>query len=1100
VGAGIKGFGLRAVPDVLPPGNDRYIRGKKLNYVHINEAPDPKNADLALYGLECYEQFTRTSTNAELKVNSPWYLLGIDALDAASHVLEHFNYTRNSQLASPEQLAELRAEARTVSSLISKSPAIHDSYFVGDRPATSDELSRTMDDHSNIFRCAVDYGCFWQERPEDTIALYRELMSSSVFAYLHQYLWRRPMERPRLVAWNDADQRNIPAVWGQFIRELENSSNVSLQLEAKAFAVADAPTDKQQAVAFTNFFDSLIAAGPTLVTNPVEVMYLEWRTGSLVPGDGPVTEIRESLRQLYRSKYQPKLGALDGEYWHHTLPSLKFAPVFGQQKAFLKDNIPFDPAEFNKLFVMRDYSPAQALEILPLIASYRSNLIAKNPNPTGAALGNLMIAKSLLGFLERQVNDVLKANPGPTVTSQAQKPAQSPKPAAVTHAATNAAPIITNVLTVDRFSPIPLQGLTTNKMGNIAILAHHLVENKLLLDCKYDSPIVTFDTNGHWNVRYATFPCLAVLDLNSMQWKVVACPETRDMAGSGYYHCSTLWRDALYTSRGNHIQKYDFETTAWKTLEVSDGGNAELFNVNDHLYGANDISVYEILDGGERTRLLASNRRNPPMSALDSEVLGTPTLFEGAGHSLRLATSTGIFSWTGADWRKDIADLHLAGLPSITTGGLLWIDMSQANGERLLRLGAESNALEFCLEDKHIARRPLPRPQPGENDSNHPKPKWTLPPKLFLGAMAQSWDQSILYLLADHAGKENIVDEKHNVIVGSKVVEQDGCHAELLSYSADMSLPQEVYLRFRSDDGAPPVSGYRAGGTSLFGMSSSSSAWMLFTGDYAVFGIENPMSMYMGRGGNLRTNGLQQGVWLLPVSTLNAAIAARKQEQTAEAKRAEADHTAAQSRILATYDLNHNGVIDQEEKENAMDDPDFIESELNIIDANHDGWLDLDELAYFDANHNKILDPKEQAGLEIAQHLMAQRLFKEFDANGDGVLSQQEFIIMVQDRARASGRMDGGLSWFMSADTNHDGVIDPDEFERFFKDRTSEALHRRTGMNTEGDDKARFKSALESYWQNPHGMVRQPGPRRFPPFGPGPRTNPPPNAVPGPTP
>ncbi len=75
--------------------------------------------------------------------------------------------------------------------------------------------------------------------------------------------------------------------------------------------------------------------------------------------------------------------------------------------------------------------------------------------------------------------------------------------------------------------------------------------------------------------------------------------------------------------------------------------------------------------------------------------------------------------------------------------------------------------------------------------------------------------------------------------------------------------------------------------------------------------------------------------------------------------------------LLTKYDHNHNGVIDLPEREEALDDPDFIEAELDMIDTNHNGRLDAPELAYFDANQNKILDPKEQAGIDIAQRLLA---------------------------------------------------------------------------------------------------------------------------------
>ena len=80
----------------------------------------------------------------------------------------------------------------------------------------------------------------------------------------------------------------------------------------------------------------------------------------------------------------------------------------------------------------------------------------------------------------------------------------------------------------------------------------------------------------------------------------------------------------------------------------------------------------------------------------------------------------------------------------------------------------------------------------------------------------------------------------------------------------------------------------------------------------------------------------------------------------------------------------------------------------------------------------KFWKPKEQAGIEIAQHLLAARLLKKFDVNGDGCLDRQKFNELVQSGPNASARPMSGFS-FQSADANHDGKIDLAELEVFLK-------------------------------------------------------------------
>ncbi|HEX9046453.1 MAG TPA: hypothetical protein VF988_05450, partial [Verrucomicrobiae bacterium] len=242
------------IPMLVPTNMAVFVNGRSANVVHINEPPNARNADLASQALASYLEFCRTSAAAGTNLfssRSEWYALGIDILGTASQVLQHFQYALAGGEPVPEKLAELRAEARMVAKSLYEVPSIHDSYFVGNRIATRDELYNSIEDRPNIFSCMLTWGCFWQERPDDTLGLYHQLLESPVFCYIHNDLWQH--SNPRLIGWNQKDRQRIPDLWADFVRQLNLSTNLLWRLEAKALTLADIHDGRQLGLAFTNF-------------------------------------------------------------------------------------------------------------------------------------------------------------------------------------------------------------------------------------------------------------------------------------------------------------------------------------------------------------------------------------------------------------------------------------------------------------------------------------------------------------------------------------------------------------------------------------------------------------------------------------------------------------------------------------------------------------------------------------------------------------------------------------------------------------------------------------------------------------------------------
>jgi hypothetical protein len=518
----------------------------------------------------------------------------------------------------------------------------------------------------------------------------------------------------------------------------------------------------------------------------------------------------------------------------------------------------------------------------------------------------------------------------------------------------NAPAIVTNVVVVDKFFAIPAETLihldSSERIEYLqaTITAHHWFEGRLLLDYEYYAGIQWLDEKGKvMGGRNAGGPAIAILDPTTAHWEVINHPKAEIQTKNNFYHRTAIWRSELFTCDGGQIQRYDLRNQQWQVLAVSDGNNYELFVVDGHLYAAGRDLIFEILEGGKSTRILASARRNPPASILDREDLGTPTLFEGPNHALRVCTANKIFTWTGNDWHEDSAAPPASSPPETIPDGLLfryadfgWPDRISG----LSYLATETNTPELCLWQK-ISSPNNTTPsgyRPGAKATPPPEPLWKMPPVLFLALLPAAACQSGLYLLMNHSEIQESANDQHEV-VQEKVVAKDGYNAALLCFSRGLPLPQKLFLKFDAPDGCPPAAGINP--NSNGGFPALPPAWMLATTNILFLGLENPRNSIPAFNQADRIGiGYKTGVWLLPVSQIEPEITTQKQTLLASLAKEKADAFAAaeqqrkeieqfQKKFLAKYDRNHDGVLDSGEKERAMADPNYVKFMANVIRA-----------------------------------------------------------------------------------------------------------------------------------------------------------------------
>jgi hypothetical protein len=1040
-----------------------------VDYAFATGLPVPRNIERAQRTLELYLEYCRTAPDGQPQVltrgpgwndwhNSDWYRLGIDALVAASRVLQNFYFAPPAEAAVAAELADLRALARQVAGTISESPTVRDTFYVGGRIANHDELNHTMSVSPTIFSCMTEWGCFWQERPEEALALYRKLLTGPVFGYIHKGFWNRGVLHPRLVAWNQNDRARLPMLWDGFMRELNDSTNVLWRMEAKALARADALDGASAEQARQEWWSLVRSNRAELVANNVELFYQGWGFEA-----------------------NAETEAMNREYWNKTIPAVKATAAFEEQKKFLREYQPYDFMQFTKIFREKSYSQPQALELLPLIDAYKSNLLAQIQGAERSQKSRLENnARSVDTFLRRHVEAIAHPQIQPQPQS-ATRPVTQPtiaatprpaRPAKQPEAREAMLDTRTNIIVVKKYLEIPLEGLSKDSLTAGRITAHHLMTNQLLLDLELE--VVTYfrDAQGkRQGMAYGAISAVAILDAKTERWQVIVGEETDSIQRNPFYHHTTLWRGDVFTSQNGTVRKYDLTKKHWADLELPELGNCALFVVNDRLYGANQNLIVEIQEGGAGMRILASKRRQPSTSVLDRETLsangfvrGTPALFGDADGGLRAITANKIFSWNGTDWSELSALPQAPGLPRISTAGILLVGDGWNASAGVWRLPTGGKQVDYCLGPMANANGPAGNSRP----SSQTKARWKLPSELTSSLSTVTSRGDDLLLLRDHSRAENIVNEKEHVIIGKKIHPQDGYHAELLCFSGNYALPQKLLLRFDDGDAVPPISGEVLSGPRSFGAYET---WLCVDGANLYLGGETSSGPTVG--GRLG-NPPKIGIWVVALEQLDEELARQKKVQDAWLVQVDTARQKTAQKFLADFDRNQDGRIDGEEKLAAFTDGNYIASLLDQIDASQNGWLDADELKFFDANQSNTLEANEQVGLQNAEHLLAEQWLKKHDADGDGLLDRREFDALMRAAVDPSARSFMG----MFPDNNRDQKIDGEEMQAVCVQQTTLGLSRRPsfgrppfgqmppGVAPSPNAGRQFKTLVEEFWRN----------------------------------
>lgn len=677
-----------ALPRVLT--NDRQLR---IEYWPLTPPPTPIQIQQATRALGLYNEFSATLPGSEPKPASDWTLAGIESLSAAGPILQGALLNPKVLQAQAEDLASLRTEARRAEARLLASTSIRAQYWGKDGSFRGMESPHQLAYSTNVFKTLVTWGPFWRETPEDCVDLWRLLMSSPLFTYIHSPFWIRVHNQPVVLGWTPTDRLRAHGVWTAFVSELAASTNFLHRLEAKSIAVAATHDFPSRKIRSDELIETFQSHRDDFVNHPLNLLANSWDWNAF-------RTIRNPTGQRDEIVFTPELNAFLDQVAQARGQQSAAAPtrrarspigttneLFAARKAFLTTMPPGSYSTFTELFGtdLRAITATEAEELKPLLESFSAKVREQPQLLTDAdpAWGNAQRASMRLRMLQSRLNMVTRresaAQPTPTSPGRTEPPptasipTPSPlaagqgrdrinratrdlsRPGAVPQSATPVPPP-TEFPLVNATQFVPLTDILYSKRPkpfdviSVAIADIHATEDSVWVDAR--SRLMELTANGrrisNKSLEYAGW---VRWDRKSGRWSLVAEMPVPHRTGI-IVHPSSRWLgNTLYLSLWDSLRRWSATGTELPAIPVPWQAPPVLFALHDRLYGMSQDAVYEIPTDGGDVRILASTRRRPATTPLDSiEKFDKPFLMEGPGDSILALAGERLHQWNGTSW------------------------------------------------------------------------------------------------------------------------------------------------------------------------------------------------------------------------------------------------------------------------------------------------------------------------------------------------------------------------------------------------------------------------------------------------------------------
>jgi hypothetical protein len=662
-----------------PPQNDAAaIRPERPEY-----SPDAKELEPALRALSLFEEDFRSLETQASTVDTNWYVAAIDALQSASELLRQFYYHPEAVQGHEEQVQELRRNARETFSLLDK-----DSRYRGLSPKHDffmwSEDGLRLEDHPSLSEVALGLGGYWQETPEECLEMYRQYARSDM---LHQL--RRYFVLPTLIAWRQEQQQRIPELWKGLVGELCESTNALIKLEGVFMLVAEARTDAEYEQSASQLhllvLDNALAIDAAGWTDRLaqDIGDLVAATRYGVPKDWALRQDISRLFSGLRSDIQKEVSQEKRRV---------SVELFRQ---YLVTNADFQPRELQQRR-LGNITEDEWKQLRPALAEYKACWLGQ-AMPEGD-LFKYFAMTNLIAELERESGSGSQSS---QYSAQVPQRRAWPPPAP----AASSGPAPGKPLPVTRFWSVPrsifesediLPGypLTTMATGCFR-------EGRLWLEVRAGDPLGTHKATI-WSVNLDTSD-MGLIDVNSEG----ASLQTDQVTLNWYNHGMEMVNGFIYYALSGQVKRYSLRLRSWESVPLPVAGATSFSRLGDRLFASTADSIMEILPADEGVRILASRRRNPPVTLLDSlDNYGRCPVFAGPDGSLRVQVGGTIYT-QATNSNEWTASPSLSGLPPpgaflVFDQGVVFSIRNPLQAARWFRLAWDQTQPEAAFVDSSI--------------------------------------------------------------------------------------------------------------------------------------------------------------------------------------------------------------------------------------------------------------------------------------------------------------------------------------------------------------------------------------------------------------
>lgn|GEM_PF-1892585 len=941
--------------------------------------PDPRHLEMALQALSFFTTYGEPPADIEPVQMFAWQSTGLRAVEQATSVLRHYYHAIEARGDVSDSLTELRALARASFERVAASPLVtNERLHVQVRHVRKDHIA-LEDRTAELLPVRVRGGSYWAEDVGQSRAFLTALVTHPAYfaASLGTPSFRDSLPRPfPLTCWTVAERQSAPESWAALVEEWCRSTNAALRLEGELrrfearTTTADAEVQSQAAQLLdlvwdlrTNLLTGVVSPNVSQLVRSAALTKLRRGPNGTEVVQLPGTDGRMNTHYRHRAdtallgpfeqKWKEFGEALAREREAETRRQAELAArrQWEELKDYLRTARTYEDVRFTSQYLHRQFTRAEMEELLPLLQPY------------GERMGWPVWPRTVADRMKRALNPATSQVPGQPA-AQARVPQPAPKPAR-----SNAPAGVTNVLQATRFWTPPADlfpGPNVRRSGPLSI---RFAEGRIWMGVRYE-------VNPARGVQLM----LVALEPETARAQAYPLPQPHDALPSHdgmlnpFFPGYVVWGGHVYLHLGDKLKRLKLGGARWEELPATVPDNATLSVVHGRLYFSAADSVLELNEAGDGTRLLASSRRRPAETPLDTlGTLGSPPVFPGPGGLVRVLAGSRLFEHDlrARTWRELAAPPQQPTLVrelnvTLATRGY---SMSRQSWFGLFDDEAEWSHFYDTAPPTYAGKPP--------GGGSSARTRWRVLPPFdpYLSPAASPGKElwSIHGWLTAEAAPAGGLRWK---LAGDR-------HTTLLYFPANRSSPYLIPLRLEAS----------APGGGLPQNQMQNTAWapatkLIATGDGVIITDK-------------RTPG---GFWVLTPAQL-APCFEEQERLTQERDRARQTTEASQlarlkAGLLADYDLNRNGVLEPDEARAARANPAYqrlkdqetVTGWLTAFDVNGDALLDASEYAAF------RVQPQELDGRKWTPPPFTEAL--QFDQNRDQRLNQRELMALIGEVTR----------------------------------------------------------------------------------------------------